>query len=298
MSDSERTALVTGATRGIGFATAVRLARAGYRVVVTGRAQAGSQNAAQLIRTEVPGSTVFGLPLDLAALKSVRTFVDLFQDTGWPLHLLVNNAGMAESGTSVQLTEDGIESTLATNVIGPFLLTLTLLPKLVRSAPARIVNVSSRMHMPSSGMGGEVDWDWNNLQGQKAYDPMTFYKNSKLAVMWFTYELNRRLTGKQVTVNAVCPGFVPETIVARGGVPEEAVAAMIEHSPWPRSTVAQAADNTVFAATAPKYATSGGLFIAEQTEIASSPRSYDQAEAQRFWELASELVDLPAAGTR
>lgn len=295
MSDMDKTALVTGATRGIGFATAVRLARAGYRVVVTGRSERSSEDAARRIELDVPGSTVIGLPLDLKSLKSVRSFVDTFGATTWPLHLLVNNAGQMQLDSSVRITEDGTEETLATNVIGPFLLTSLLLPELTKSGPARIVNVTSRMHMPNSGSGAEVNWDWDNLDGQKSFDPVAFYKNSKLAVMWFTYELNRRLAGQQVTVNAVCPGFVPETIVARGDMSAADAEMAAKYSSWPVRTAAQAADNAVFAATNPRYATVGGLFIAEETEIDSSPESYDQTSAQRFWQVASDLAGIPAA---
>lgn len=195
------TALITGSTKGIGFVTAKKLAQRGFRVVITGRTQSTCDEAAKKIAAEVPGATAVGMALDLSSLDDVRAFAARFEG---PLKLLVNNAGNMSLDKKAVLTKDGIEATLATNAIGPFLLTRLLLPKLRDAAPARIVNVGSRAHLPKSGYGAEVNWDWENLKGEKSYEPMTFYKNSKLAVMWLTYELQRQLAGSGVVVNAVC----------------------------------------------------------------------------------------------
>jgi retinol dehydrogenase-12 len=284
------TALVTGSTKGIGLLTARNLARRGFRVVVTGRSQSTCDEAAMKISAEVPGSTATGMALDLSSLDAVRAFASRLEG---PLDLLVNNAGNMSLDKKATLTKDGIEATLATNVIGPFLLTRLLLPKLRQAAPSRIVNVGSRAHLPKSGYGAEVNWDWDNLKGERSYEPMTFYKNSKLAVMWFTYELDRRLAGSGVVVNAVCPGFVPETVAEHAkGVRYFLFKHVMTHMPGAH-TAEEAADNTVFAATDPAYEKKGGAFIGEKKEVKASDEAHDPAKAGRFWKLACSLTGLP-----
>lgn len=285
-----KTALVTGGTKGIGFVTARKLASRGFRVVMTGRSQSTCDEAASRIAGEAPGASAAGMALDLSSLEAVRAFAKSFEG---PLDLLVNNAGNMSLDKNAALTKDGIEATLATNVIGPFLLTRLLLPKLRARAPARVVNVGSRAHLPKSGYGAEVHWDWENLKGEKSYEPMTFYKNSKLALMWLTYELDRRLAGSGVVVNAVCPGFVPETVAEHAkGVRYFLFKHVMTHMPGAH-TAEEAADNTVFAATNPTYEKKGGAFIGEQKEVKASDEAHDTAQAARFWKLACSLTSLP-----
>ena len=295
MNQDHKLALVTGSTRGIGAYTALMLARQGHSVIVTGRSQLDCDRSAQAIRSEVAGCKARGKALDLSSLASVRGFAQSLLSEGEPISLLINNAGRLSLDDSLELTADGIEVTLATNVIGPFLLTNLLLGLLERAAPARIVNVSSRVHMPKSPMGGgEVNWDWDDLQGEKSYNPVVLYKNSKLAMMWFTYELNRRFANRGVVANAVCPGFVPETLAEhKKGFSRFLHRRVLPHLPGAHG-VREAANNTIFAATDPAFATRGGVFLGELKEIPSSIESYDVAQAQRFWRLACDLTGLPS----
>jgi NAD(P)-dependent dehydrogenase (short-subunit alcohol dehydrogenase family) len=284
------TAIVTGGTKGIGYVTAKKLAQRGFRVIVTGRSQAQAEEAAKKIMSEVPSASVSGAALDVSSLESVRGFASRFEG---PLELLVNNAGNMSLDKDAVITKDGIEATLATNTVGPFLLTRLLLPHLREAAPARVVNVGSRAHLPKSGYGAEVNWDWENMKGEKSYEPMTFYKNSKLALMWLTYELSRQLAGNGVVVNTVCPGFVPETVAEHAkGVRYFLFKHVLTHMPNAH-TAEEAADNTVFVATDAKYATRGGVFVGEQKEVKSSEESYDEAKAKRFWKIACELAGVP-----
>lgn len=286
------TAIVTGSTKGIGYVTAKKLAQRGFRVIVTGRSQAQAEEAAKKIASEVSGASTSGAALDVSSLESVRAFASRFEG---PLKLLVNNAGNMSLDKNAVITKDGIEATLATNAIGPFLLTRLLLPKLREAKPARVVNVGSRAHLPKSGYGAEVNWDWENMKGEKSYEPMTFYKNSKLALMWLGYELDRRLAGSGVVVNTVCPGFVPETVAEHAkGVRYFLFKHVLTHMPNAH-TAEEAADNTVFVATDPKYETRGGAFVGEQKEVKSSEDSYDDAKAKRFWKIACELTGTPEA---
>jgi NAD(P)-dependent dehydrogenase (short-subunit alcohol dehydrogenase family) len=292
-SGAGQTAVVTGGTRGIGLATARNLAGRGYRVVVTGRGQAASDEAAAAIKAHVSGADVVGMALDLSSLARIRAFAAAYRAKGWPLHVLVNNAGQLALDAQRRVTEDGIETTLAINAIGPFVLTHLLLDLLAASAPARVVSVGSRVHLPRSNLaGGEVDWRWDDWNVERAFNPVVAYKNSKLATMWFTYELNRRLSGKGVTVNAVCPGFVPETLAEhKKGLSAFLYKHLMPHVPGARS-VAQAAANTTFAVTAEKFATQGGVFIGEEREVPSSEQSHDEEQARRFFALASRLGEL------
>ena len=286
-----KTAIVTGGTKGIGYVTAKKLAARGFRVIVTGRSQEQADEAAKKLAEETSGS-VSGAALDVSSLDSVRAFASRFEG---PLALLVNNAGNMSLAEKAVITKDGIEATLATNAVGPFLLTRLLLPKLREGAPARVVNVGSRAHLPKSGYGAEVNWDWENMKGEKSYEPMTFYKNSKLALMWLGYELDRRLAGSGVTVNAVCPGFVPETVAEHAkGFRYVLFKHVLTHMPNAH-TAEEAADNTVFVATDPKYETRGGAFVGEKKEVKSSEESYDEAKAKRFWKIACDLVGQPEA---
>ena len=197
-----RNAIVTGANTGIGRETARALAGAGARVWVAAR----SRDRAQAVLDELGDRGRF-LELDLADLASVRGAADAFLATGAPLHLLVNNAGLAgHRGT----TRDGFELTFGVNHLGPFLFTLRLLDRLKASAPARIVNVASEAHYRARAI------DWDALQKPTAtITGFPEYGVSKLCNVLFTRELARRLEGTGVTTYAVHPGVIASEIWRR-----------------------------------------------------------------------------------
>lgn len=290
---SERVAIVTGGTRGIGFETAKGLVAQAFHVVVTGRSEASAEEAAGRLRALAQGAKVDGAALDLADFSSVRRFAEAFLARGLPLTVLVNNAGTMTQATERALAGD-MEATLAANAVGPLLLTRLLEGKLVASAPSRVVNVSSRAHLPGSGYGAEVEWDWEDVEGARRWEPMRFYKNSKLAVMWWTGELARRLEGTGVVVHAVCPGFVPATVAEHAhGVRRFLMKHVLPHLPGARS-VEQAAGNTLFAATSAPAGERTGRFYGEEKEVAASAQANDVAQAKRFWAWASERAGLPS----
>jgi len=231
--------------------------------------------------------------LDLSSFASVRQFVAAFQEKGYPLHLLINNAGGAFPGKQPSFTVDGFEMTFGTNHLGHFLLTNLLLDDLKRSAPARVITVSSRLHNPDYAGGRRVDFDYDNLKGEKYYQPQVFYRNSKLANMWFAYELNRRLAGTGVTSNAVCPGFVPQAIGDRRKSPLEKFFYNQILARMPFATSLEDASNSyMIAATDPRFGEAGGSFIADGREIRSSVDSYDEGKARRLWELSCKWCGL------
>ncbi len=288
MSESEpRVAMITGGNSGIGFATASKLAAKGFHVILASRNQQSSKLAIQRMQNANPAASVESIPLDLASFAAVRQCAAAFQDKGYPLHLLINNAGGSVPGKQASFTADGFELTLGTNHLGHFLLTNLLLEDLKRSAPARVITVSSQLHNPGYRVGPGPDFDYDNLKGEKYYNPQVFYRNSKLANMWFTYELQRRLAGTGVTANAVCPGFVPAAIADRRKSPIDRFlyGQILARMPF-ASSLDEASASYLVAATDPRYETVGGKFIVKGKEIRSSDESYDEQKARRLWEMS------------
>jgi NAD(P)-dependent dehydrogenase (short-subunit alcohol dehydrogenase family) len=203
-----KTLVVTGGGPGLGRVTAGKLAHAGHRVVLVARTQAAAEAAAAEIRARNPDASVDPRAADLASLASIRAFAAALVDDAGGIDVLFNIASVLQTSPSRRVTADGLEETLAVNALAPFLLTRLLLPALERPETARVVNVSSRLHLPGS-RGKPVGFDFGDPQLEHGYNPDRAYKNSKLALLWFTYELQCRLPPRVTTANAVCPGFVP-----------------------------------------------------------------------------------------
>lgn len=293
----KQVAIVTGGNRGLGLATAKKLAARGFHVVLTARDERAGAAAVDEIRRDVPGARLDAMTLDLASLASVRSFAAAFRARRLPLHLLVENAGLI-AAERLERSADGLEIQFATNHLGHFLLTRLLEDLLVASAPARVVVVSSSMHIPGSGPGKGPDFDYENLDASKSYDPMVFYRNSKLANVWFAYALARRLEGRGVTVNALCPGFVPATGVDRAQGLQRLLFRFV--FPWlPQArTVEQAATHMTWVATAPELEGVTGKFLVDRAARPSSEESYDVAKQERLWRFSEEAVAgaTPAPG--
>ena len=270
-TNQQRVAMITGGNSGIGFAIAIKLAAKGFAVMLASRNQQASGKAIARIHAVNPKAIVESIPLDLSSFASVRQCASAFQAKGYPLHILINNAGGSVPGKQASFTVDGFEMTFGTNHLGHFLLTNLLLEELKRSAPARVITVSSELHNPAYAKGPVPDFNYGNLKGEKYYNPQVFYRNSKLANMWFAYELQRRLTGTGVTSNAVCPGFVPAAIAARRSSPIEKIfyASIMARMPFARS-LEQASASYMIAATDPAFEDVGGKFIVDGKEKASS----------------------------
>lgn len=285
--------MITGGNSGIGFATAGKLAAKGFHVILASRNQQTSAQAIERICAGNPSASVESIPLDLASFAAVRQCVATFQAKGYPLHLLINNAGGSVAGERASFTADGFEMTFGTNHLGHFLLTNLLLDNLKQSAPARVITVSSQKHVPGYGGKGAPDFDYDNLKGEKYYDTQVFYRNSKLANMWFAYELQRRLAGTGVTSNAVCPGFVPEAIGNRrtSALDRLMYKQILPRMPFARS-LEQASSSYMVAATDPRYESVGGKFIVDGKETPSSDESYDEEKARRLWEMSCEWCGL------
>jgi retinol dehydrogenase-12 len=289
----QRVAMITGGNSGIGFVTASKLAAQGFHVILASRNQQSSAKAIERMRLANPQASVESIPLDLASFAAVRQCAAAFKARDYPLHVLINNAGGSVPGKQASFTVDGFERTFATNHLGHFLLTTLLLDDLKHSSPARVITVSSQLHIPGYGGGPPPEFDYDNLKGEKYYKARVFYKNSKLANVWFAYELQRRLAGTDVTSNAVCPGFVPQAIAdkRKWAVERWMYREILARMPFARS-LEQASSSYLIAATDPRYASLGGKFIVDGKEIPSSDESYDEEKARRLWEYSLTCCGL------
>jgi NAD(P)-dependent dehydrogenase (short-subunit alcohol dehydrogenase family) len=260
-------------------------------VLLTARTSVAAQTAVDQIRQGRGQLRVEPRAVDLSSLQQVRDFATAEAARGDAIDVLFHIAGIMQTSKSRRVTVDGYEETLAVNALAPFLLTALLRPALELAPAARVVTVSSRMHLPGS-RGAPVDFDFDDPQLQRGYNPDRAYKNSKLAVLWFTYELQRRLAGTAITANAVCPGFVPTTAAASTTGPMRLLMTFVmPHMPFATS-VADATDSFDFMALDPSLDGVGGAFYGERHPIESSPQSRDVEQARRFWRLAERLTGL------
>ncbi len=291
-----RTIVVTGPTvGGLGFHTALELARRGGRLVLAGRTPSKIDEAEGRIRAEVPAAELDRIVVDLSDLDSVRLAGARAATLG-PIDVLVNNAGVM--GTSYQRTTDGLELQLATNHFGPFLLTGLLLPQLVASADARVVSVSSPMHRVArkAPLG-----DPTRKEGR--YSKWAVYGQTKLANLLFTYELERRCreAGLPVKALAAHPGFAGTHLAANGqygrssgGIASVLDAAIkaVSQSPaagaWP-SLMAATADLPGGTYCGP----SGLAEMGGSPQVVTSTRlSRDEEVQRRFWELSEQTTGI------
>ena len=273
--------MVTGATDGIGKATARVLAEQGAQVIVVGRNRAKTERVVAEIRQQTGRTTVDYLLADFASQAQIRRLAAEFLARYERLDVLVNNVGVMIM--SRQETADQLEMTFAVNHLGYFLLTNLLLDVLKASAPARIVNVSSDAHQ-----GRKLDFA--DLQMEKEYQGMQAYGRSKLANLYFTYELARRLVGTGVTVNALHPGFVGTNIGANN------IPVLGKQIKWLINRLAKSpeegAQTMIYLATSPEVEGVTGKYFVNCKEVASTEVSYDETAARRLWQASEALTGL------
>jgi NAD(P)-dependent dehydrogenase (short-subunit alcohol dehydrogenase family) len=273
--------VVTGATSGIGKATAIALARQGAQVVLVGRDRGrGEATAAEL------GAVAAAPPrleiADLASMAQVRTLAGRLGALD-RIDVLVNNAGFVAGQHRV--TADGFEEVLAVNHLAPFLLTNLLLAKLTASAPARVITVTSDAHTAAR-------LDLDDLQLEHGWDSWRSYANSKLANVLFTRELARRLAGTRVTANCAHPGVV-RTGFGREGSPLLRLAITVGR-PFLLSPE-RGASTIVYLATSADVAGATGGYYAKGKLREPSRAARDDATALRLWQLSEELTGLAPA---
>lgn len=271
--------LITGASAGIGLATATGLAKLGAQMVLVGRNKVKTEAAVAEVKAQSGNDAITYLLADLSSLKEVRKLAEEFKRQYSKLDVLINNAGAIF--LQRRLTVDGYEMTFGLNHLNYFLLTNLLLDLLKAQPQARIVNVSSRAHYR-----GHINFD--DLQSTKGFfNGLNVYGNSKLANVLFTYELARRLKGTQVTANCLHPGFVASGFAQNNGFFVNFVLPFMGQ----RLTNEQGARTSVYLASSPEVeGVSGKYFHYDATERRSSDESYDETVAKRLWEVSEKLV--------
>lgn len=272
--------IVTGANAGIGKATAAGLAQRGATVVMVCRSRERGEAARAEIVRETGSEAVALMLADLASQTSIRRFAEEFHQRYDRLDVLINNAAVIPRERT--LTEDGIELQFAVNHLGYFLLTHLLLDVLKRSAPARIVNVSSQAHRVAS-------LDFEDLQSENAYHPRRVYSRTKLANVLFTYELARRLGGSGVTANCLHPGVIATPVLDNYlGMPRFLgfLTNLIGRSPE------KGARTSLHVATSPELEGVTGRYFVNSKAVKSSKASYDEQVAKRLWEVSAEMCGI------
>lgn len=276
-----KVALVTGATAGIGAVTARELAKAGATVVVVARDAAKAEKTRAEIDAAVGRKAVEVLLADMGDMAAVRAAADAFSARHARLDLLVNNAGLF-MGAKRESTSAGIEKTFAVNHLGPFLLTLRLLPR-VQAAPAgRIVVVASDAHK-----GARLDLDDPNLE--KGYSSLTAYANSKLCNILFAQELARRLAAKnsKVVVNSLHPGVIATDILRDAG---PVLAAVMKVGRYFMITPEEGARTTLHLALSEEGGRTSGGYFAKSKPAAVKNAGATAENARRLWELSERLT--------
>ncbi len=290
-----RAAIVTGANSGLGFEESLALARRGADVTMACRDQTKGASAVERVRSHVPGAIVALASLDLADLSSVRAFAAEYRATHERLDILINNAGIM--GIPRRTTADGFEMQFGTNHLGHFALTGALLPLLAAQPDARVATVSSSLHRI-----GRINFD--DLQGERQYNPWAAYGQSKLANLLFAFELQRRAdtAGMRLLSVVAHPGYAATNLqtvssAMSGGRARVAVTNAVNR--FAGQSGAMGALPALYAATAPGVI--GGTYFGPDGigEMRGYPKTvlaktaaYDVEAARRLWDVSEALTGM------
>ncbi len=283
--------VITGSNSGIGKETALGLSNMGATVVMVVRDQTRGENAQREIIQQTGNNSVDLMICDLSSMDSIRRFAKAFKKRYDRLDVLVNNAGALFNKREV--TPEGFERTLAVNYLGPFLLVHELVDLLEKSAPSRIINVSSGL-----AKNGRVDLE--DLQSEKnyvetkAYSSMRapVYSNTKLMLMMFTYELARRLRGSGVTANVLMPGFVATNLGKNSGSLSSFI--MFKMVRPMQINAKKGAETSIYLSSSDEVKDVSGKCFAKKKEVFTCPASYDEDLQRQLWSKTEHLLGLAA----
>lgn len=274
-----KTAIVTGASSGMGKVTAKALAEKGYEVILVCRNHEKGENTLKELQSLYPTSSLHLFLCDLSSVKEVKKLAEEITRSFTKIDVLINNAGayIAKRYTSV----DGYELTLATNHLAYFQLADLLLPLLKNAPEARIVNVASE-----ASKLGKLNWDDLNLE--KKYSGILAYSNSKLYNIMFTYQLADELKGTHITVNAMHPGGVNTNF---GNGVDGLLGIAFRQFGWLMRTPEKGAETIIWLATSPEAAQYSGLYFKDKKPIRSIEPSYSKENQQQLRDITQEMIE-------
>jgi NAD(P)-dependent dehydrogenase (short-subunit alcohol dehydrogenase family) len=279
MAAAAKTCVITGATSGIGLATAAALAERGVRLVLLARSPARAEAALGAIARRAPAARVEIEQVELASLRSIAEAAPRILARCPRIDVLIHNAGVVLLRR--ETSADGYEKTFAVNHLAHFALTRLLRERLVATPGARIVTVASEAHR----FGGALDFD--DLQSERRYRGLAVYARSKLCNVLWTRELARRLAGTGVTANCCHPGGV----ATRLGQTDAAWTRVLSRAiGWFLLTPEQGARTSVYLATAPGLGSVSGRYFARERESRPSRAARDDGAARRLWEVSETLM--------
>ncbi|MCB0704306.1 MAG: SDR family NAD(P)-dependent oxidoreductase [Saprospiraceae bacterium] len=286
-----RTIIVTGANTGLGYETALELAKMVAKVIMACRNIAKAEAARDRIIKTAPAADLVIMEIDLSSLNSIRKFAENFKSKFNKLDVLINNAGVMTPPYSK--TEDGFELQFGANYLGHFLLTGLLLDLIVKTEHSRILTLSSAVHK-----NGTINFD--DLQSEKEYDRMKAYAQSKLACLLFTYELQRRLekAGHNNTISVACHPGIAMTDLSRNMSKFQYYLIKYTLAPFMAQSAKKGALPTLLAATGEAQGgdyfgpTGFNEFKGKPGIVSSSELSKDEKVANKLWTVSEKLVGL------
>ena len=280
MSIQGKLCLVTGANSGMGRAAAVALARQNAHVIVACRDERKAQATRDELVAESGNASIEYLWGDLSSRGEIHSLAETFHERHEHLDILLNNAGMIAGPRT--LTEEGIETTFAVNHLGPFMLTLLLLPALLRVRGARIVTVASEVHRIAR-------FDPNNLQLERGYGAYRAYALSKLANIMFTHELAKRLEGTGISATCCHPGYVGSNFGRNADFPFRTVMSIVR----PFLTASEkGSDTAVYLATSAEVEGKSGGYYIRRRKVSPSRVATDDRLTAQLWEISKNLAGL------
>jgi NAD(P)-dependent dehydrogenase (short-subunit alcohol dehydrogenase family) len=277
MKMQDKTILITGATSGIGYETALGLAAAGAHLVLTTRDLIKGNTIRKTIIDKTGNSKIDLIECNLDDLSSVRKAAGEYKQRFNKLHILINNAGIWE--TKRKESKNGIELTFAVNHLAPFLLTNLLLDHIKASAPARIINLASAAHKM-----GSIHFD--DIEGKKSCSSMKSYGQSKLCSILFTKKLSEMLKGNNVTVNCLHPGVVATHLF------DKMPAWLLIPFKWIFISPVKGAETSIYLATSDEVNNISGQYFAKKKVISSNKESCDLLIAEKLWDLSIEYTKI------
>lgn len=278
---SRKVIVVTGANQGIGKETVRGLAKTGAIIVLACRDQEKTVATIDELKAESQNNNLIFMKLDLSDLRSVKEFANEFKIKYQRLDILINNAGVF-SFPEKQLTKNGLEMHFGTNYVGHFYLTTLLLDLIKNSAPSRIINLTSKAHHY-----GKIDWD--DLNSERKYSMMSAYSNSKLAIVLFTKELQKRLESSNVKVVSVHPGVV-NTHMNTNPPDKWYYKLFFKFMVWTSITSEQGAKTTLHCALEDHDKLKGGAYYVDSKIAKENPMVEKDENFARLWEETEKII--------